>query len=114
VSACSTSARWRDTVFATCLALVLGLGVLGVLLLNTSIQQRAQAMARSHERLSTLTGQLQELRAGLDWASNPAALAARAHELRLRPVQKVDYLRLPGARVKVSGRSRGAGQARGG
>jgi Tfp pilus assembly protein PilV len=107
VSAHPASSARRDGLFAGCLALVLGFGVLGVLLLNTSMQQQAQAMARSHERLAALTEQVQRLRTELDWASDPAALAARARELRLRPAKRIDF-------VRVSGRTPAAGRARAG
>ena len=101
-------------MFAACLALVLTAGVLGVLLLNTSMQQQAMAVARSHARLAALTDELQTLQARLDWTSDPAMLAARAHRLRLRPVKRVDYVRLSEGRSTVSGRTPAAGRARGG
>ena len=99
----STTPR-RDAAFAACLALVLTAGVLGVLLLNTSMQQQALAVDRSHARLAALTDELQTLQAQLDWTSDPAALAARAHRLRLRPVKHVDYVRLAPARGRAHGR----------
>lgn len=108
------SVRRRDGAFAACLALVLGVGVLGVLLLNTSMQQQAQAMARTHDRLAALTAQAQRLAAALDWVSDPATLASRARALRLRPAKEVDYVRLPGRPAKVSGRKPGTGRDRAG
>ena len=100
--------RRRDGAFAMALVLVLSAGVLGVLLLNTSMQRQAVLMAQAHARLATLAEQTQRLEARLDWAADPAALAARARQLQLRPVKRVDYVRLTdGARIKtrVSGRT---------
>jgi hypothetical protein len=107
VSARATSARRRDGAFAACLALVLGVGVLGVLLLNTSMQQQAQTMARTHDRLTALSAQAQRLAASLDWVSDPATLASRARALRLRPVKDVGY-------VRISGRKPGTGRGHAG
>ena len=88
------SARRRDAAFAAFLTLVLSAGVLGVLLLNTATQQQSVAMSHAHARLAALADELQALQAQLDWAADPAALAARAQRLQLRPVKRVDYVRL--------------------
>jgi hypothetical protein len=118
VTRSARSARRRDTAFAFCLALVLATGVLGVLLLNTSMQQQAQAMTRSHQRLSTLAEQVQRLQTAIDWASDPQRLAARARALRLRPVHRLEFVRAarPGDRVtrRVSERRPAAGRGRAG
>ena len=85
--------RWRDTAFAACLALVLGAGVLGVLLLNTSMQQQSDRMNQQHQRIADLNQQVQLLRSSLDWAADPSLLDARARALRLRPAKRVRYVR---------------------
>ena len=104
----------REMAFAMCLALVLGMGVLGVLLLNTSMQQQSRAIADSHVRLDALTQHVQALRTTLDWTSDPAALARQARELRLRPVRRVEYVRLTRTGQRVSVRLPEAGRAHGG
>ena len=107
----------HDAAFAAFLALVLSAGVLGVLLLNTATQQQSVAMSRAHVRLAALTDELQALQATLDWAADPAALAARAERLRLRPVKRVDYVRLgsdvgrPGSRLSARTPAGGRGRA---
>ena len=84
--------RGREAAFAACLILVLTLGVLGVLLLNTVMQQQADRIARQHQRIADLTQATQELQTALDWQSDPARLAAKAKELRLRPVPRVTFV----------------------
>jgi hypothetical protein len=71
---------------------VLGVGVLGVLLLNTAMQQQAQRLAEQHDRLGALALEAQGLRAALDRAADPSRLEARARELRLRPAKDVRYV----------------------
>jgi hypothetical protein len=84
---------------------VLTFGVLGVLLLNTVMQQQADQIARQHQRIAALTQAAQELKTALDWQSDPARLAARAKALRLRPVPRVTF---------VTPRRSAAGQAHAG
>lgn len=114
MSTAARSAYRRDAVFAAFLALVLSTGVLGVLLLNTSMQQQSQAMVRSHERLAELAEQAQLLQTDLDWTSDPSRLAAKARALRLRPVQRVQYVRVTKSGDRISERRRAASRAHGG
>jgi cell division protein FtsX len=98
----TTAPRGREAAFAACLALVLTIGVLGVLLLNTVMQQQADQIARQHQRIAALTQRAQTLRTSLDWQSDPAQLAARAKALRLRPVRRIEFV---SARQRVAGRA---------
>lgn len=88
----TTKPRGREAAFAACLALVLTIGVLGVLLLNTAMQQQSDEIARQHQRIASLTEQAQMLRTDLDWQSDPARLAAQARALRLRPVRHIEFV----------------------
>ena len=90
----SASPTGRDLAFAVTLAALLALGVLGVLLLNTSMQQQSRAISAAHERMAALAQQAQVLSSRLDVASDPWRLAERARELRLRPAENVEYLRV--------------------
>jgi hypothetical protein len=103
----------RDVAFAVFLSIVLAFGVLGVLLLNTSMQQQSRRLAAQHERLSALAQQVQDLRAGLDWRSDPARLARLARSLQLRPADHVRYVETSRGRVQVSERRPGSARARG-
>ena len=84
--------RGREAAFAACLVLVLTIGVLGVLLLNTVMQQQADRIARQHQRIASLTQKAEELQTSIDWQSDPAQLAARARALRLRPVTQIAFV----------------------
>jgi hypothetical protein len=74
---------------------VLTFGVLGVLLLNTVMQQQADQIARQHQRIAALTQAAQELKTALDWQSDPARLDAKAKALRLRPVKRIGFVSPP-------------------
>jgi hypothetical protein len=78
--------------FAAFLALVLGIGVLGVLLLNTAMQQQSHRLSVQHDKLADLSLQAQSLRAELDRAADPHRLEVLARELRLRPASRVRYV----------------------
>ena len=84
--------RGREAAFAACLALVLSVGVLGVLLLNTVMQQQADRIARQYQRIASLNHKAQELQTALDWQTDPTRLAAKAHALKLRPIKRVDFV----------------------
>jgi hypothetical protein len=96
--------------FAGCLAFVLTVGVLGVLLLNTSMQQQSDWLSAQRQRVTALTTQEQQLRLGLDRTSDPSHLAAQARRLHLRPVQQVRYV----GGKRISERKRAAGRGRAG
>lgn len=71
---------------------MLTVGVLGVLLLNTVMQQQADRIARERQHIAWLTQQAHELETALDWQSDPARLAAQARALRLRPVKRIEFV----------------------
>ena len=89
----STTPRGREAAFAACLALVLAFGVLGVLMLNTVMQQQADHIARQHQRIVELAQRAQQLETALDWQTDPARLAAKAKELYLRPVKRIEFVK---------------------
>lgn len=101
----TTTPRGREAAFAACLALVLTVGVLGVLLLNTVMQQQADQIARQHQRIAMLNQKAQDLQTALDWQSDPAQLDAKARTLRLRPVKQIEFVsaRQQGARRAPAG-----------
>lgn len=79
-------------MFAAVVVLVLAVGVVGVLLLNTALQQQSDWMAVQHQRIAALQQRVQELHQRLDWASDPARLANRARALHLRPVTRIEFV----------------------
>ena len=105
----------RDVAFAAFLALVLGFGVLGVLLLNTSMQQQAHRLAVQHDKLADLSLKAQTLRTELDLAADPRRLETLARQLRLRPATKVHYVDPRASRKNAASERRpGAGRDRAG
>lgn len=94
-----------DTAYAGFLAFVLVVGVLGVLLLNTSMQQQAERIAAVRARISALHLQEQALRTALDRTADPAVLARWAHRLGMRPVTRLRFLGLSAPRP-AAGRGR--------
>jgi hypothetical protein len=83
----------RDAVFAATLAVLLAVGIVGVLLLNTAMQAQADHIAAAKQRLSDLTLRAQVLKTTADEVASPTVLAARARQLHLRPATRVTLLR---------------------
>jgi len=81
----------RDLLFVVCLTTVLTLGVLGVLLLNTAMQQQSDRMAVQRQRVADLILQAQEIRTRLDRLATPQQLAARARRLHMQPVKRLRF-----------------------
>jgi hypothetical protein len=112
---------YGDALFTTTLSALLGLGIVGVLLLNTAMQTQADRIATMRTRLAALSLQLQSTQTALDRDNAPSELAARAWELSMRPAREMPILRpsvrtprrLPAA-VKVSARGPAARTTRGG
>ena len=88
-------ARRYDGLYALTLSALLAVGIVTVLLLNTAMQTQADRIAASNHRLAALDLQIQTLRVDLDRAAVPAALAARAKALHLRPATRLPALTLP-------------------
>jgi Tfp pilus assembly protein PilV len=102
----------RDLLFVTCLTTVLTIGVLGVLLLNTAMQQQSDRMALQRQRVAALTEQAQQLRTQIDQLATPQSLAARARRLHMQPVTRLRFtvagLAAASSDSRVSRRSRAA------
>jgi hypothetical protein len=108
---------YGDVVFASTLSVVLAVGIIGVLLLNTAMQTQADRIAIAKQRLAALTLQAQVTQTDLDRASTASELAQRVTRLGMRPAGQMGVLRpatrppvrLPAApKVAVSARERAA------
>lgn len=66
--------------------MILGVGILGVLLLNTAMQTQADQIAATQHRLAALHLAVQQAQTAVDQQDAPGALAARAAALHMRPV----------------------------
>lgn len=112
----SSSPTGREVAYALALGLVLGLGVLGVLVLNTLMQAQARTIAAQQAALDALALRQQTLQLQLDAADNPRELARRAQALHMRPAGMLAPLRpAPQARPTphVPATQRPAASARG-
>ena len=81
----------RDLLFVVCLTTVLTIGVVGVLLLNTAMQQQSDRLSLQHQRIATLTDQAQQLHTAIDRLATPQSLAARARRLHMKPVTRLRF-----------------------
>lgn len=90
----TTPPRFAEVAWATTLSLVLGLGIIGVLLLNTATQTQADRIAAQKARLAALALTVEQARTAADQAAAPTALAARARALDLRPAKQIGVLQL--------------------
>jgi hypothetical protein len=86
---------WGDALFATTLALVLGVGIVGVLLLNTAMQTQADQIQATQQKLAALRLVVQGEQTALDRVNAPGMLAARAAALHMRPAAAMLMLRAP-------------------
>ena len=81
----------RDLLFVVCLSTVLTIGVVGVLLLNTAMQQQADRMSLQRQRIAALADQAQQLRTDIDRLATPQSLAVRARRLHMKPVKRLHF-----------------------
>jgi hypothetical protein len=83
---------YGDAVFATTLAAILAVGIIGVLLLNTSMQTQADRIAATQHRLAALRLAAQTTSTMMDELNSPGALAARAAALHLHPARTMPFV----------------------
>ena len=105
----------RDAAFAATLAAVLALGVLAVLLLNTSMQQQSRRLDAQRAQAAALAQQVQQLQTVVDLASDPELLATKARQMNMGPATRVKFLRSTARprrapKEKLSGRRPGVGR----
>lgn len=97
-------ARRHDNAYATCLALLLVVGALGVLLLNTALQQQSDRISAQQRVDARLTLARQSLRVVLEREADPRMLAARAKALHMGPVARIHWLPVTPSRSSASRR----------
>ncbi|WP_052851830.1 FtsB family cell division protein [Streptomyces avicenniae] len=85
----SSAAR---TPFVLLVVLLLGSGMLGLLLLNASLNEGSFALSELRRETRDLTDEQQELQAEVDGYSAPDALAERARELGMVPAGPPAFL----------------------
>jgi hypothetical protein len=106
--------RRRDAAYVLCVASLLTIGVLGVLLLNTLMQQQADRMAAQRQRLGQLALQVESLSTAVDQQTDPRMLAERARALHMRPARRFEFLAVTPRGSRVSAPIPGAPTVRAG
>lgn len=84
----------RELAWALLLSAVLTVGIIATLLFQTAMQGQARTLLREHDRAAALAQHDQSLHRALAHAADPAALAARAHTLHMRPQITPHFVRL--------------------
>ncbi len=83
------------TPFAVLVVLLLGAGLLGLLALNTALNEGSFELSRLNRQTTVLTDEQQGLQHQIDQNSAPDALARRATELGMVPAGGMAFLDLP-------------------
>ncbi|WP_380284744.1 cell division protein FtsL [Kitasatospora purpeofusca] len=83
------------TPFAVLVVLLLGAGLLGLLALNTALNEGSFELSRLQRQTTVLTDEQQGLQHQIDQNSAPDALARRAAELGMVPGGGMAFLDLP-------------------
>jgi cell division protein FtsB len=96
-------------VFALVVTAVLVIGMVVILVINTSLAQGAFTISELQAQRATLTQQEQTLSEAIAAASAPEALEQQARSLGMVPSENPVFLRLPGG--KVLGKPKAAGGA---
>lgn len=89
--------RAARTPFVLLLVVLLGVGMLGLLYLNTSLNQDSFELSELKQETQELTDEQQELQGDIDSYSAPDALAKRARELGMVPGGAPAFLREDGS-----------------
>lgn len=85
----------RRTPFLAVLAVVLGLGLVGLLVLNTTLQNQAFAARNLNREASLLANQQAQLQSRVDELRTPQTLADKAATLGMRPNLNPAFVKLP-------------------
>ena len=85
----------RRTPFLAVLAVVLGIGLVGLLVLNTTLQNQAFAARTVNREASLLANQQAQLQSRVDELRAPQTLADKAATLGMRPNLHPAFVKLP-------------------
>ncbi|MGI3782073.1 MAG: hypothetical protein ACRYG2_15025 [Janthinobacterium lividum] len=92
--------RMARLPFLIVLIAAFGLGMAGLLLLNTTLQNQEFEARRLNSQASQLTYVQDDLESQLQTVSSPGSLAQKAYDLRMRPNVHAAFLVLPDGTVK--------------
>ena len=91
------------TPFVVLVLLVVVGGVVGILLLNTKVNENAFVVYDLRQEQAELDQRQQELEERIARADSPSQLAAAARRMGLVRAEELAYLRLPGGAVVFQG-----------
>ena len=94
------SRRMARLPFLIVLIVAFGVGMAGLLLLNTTLQNQEFEARRLTRQASELTYVQDDLESQLQTVSSPGSLAQKAYDLRMRPNVHAAFLVLPDGTVK--------------
>jgi len=93
------TARLGRVPFVLALIVILGIGMAGLLALNTSLQGQAFEAKSLHQKANQLTYQEASLSTQVSELRSSDNLAARAFRLGMRPDPNVGFIQLPSGKV---------------
>jgi len=93
------TARLGRVPFVLALIVILGVGMAGLLALNTSLQGQAFEARSLHQKANQLTYQEASLNTQVSELRSSDNLAARAFKLGMRPDPNVGFIQLPSGKV---------------
>lgn len=96
----SPGRRMARLPFLIVLIAAFGVGMAGLLLLNTTLQNQEFEARRLSSQASQLTYVQDDLESQLQTVSSPGSLAQKAYDLRMRPNVHAAFLVLPDGTVK--------------
>ncbi|WP_166351486.1 septum formation initiator family protein [Phytoactinopolyspora limicola] len=88
------AARTPRAPFVVLVLLVLGVGLVGLLLLNTALQQGSFALSRLEAETTSLRDRAAMLQGEVALLESPAGLAERARELGMVPGENLVFVEL--------------------
>jgi cell division protein FtsL len=94
-----TATRPHRTPFVLLVVAVLGVGLVGLLLLNTTLAQGSFRMHDLQRQTAALQDQEQQLQIAVDDAATPQRLARAARKLGLVPAPDPGFLRLSDGKI---------------
>lgn len=103
------SERLARTPFLLALMLILGLGMAGLLALNTTLQGQAFEASRLNSQANRLTYQEESLQKQVNDLRSTSNLAARASQLGMRPNPHPAFVRLSDGKKVGKGKVRAVG-----
>jgi hypothetical protein len=80
---------------------ILAVGIVGVLLLNTEMQTQADRIAVAQHRLAVLHLQLQTVQTAVDRANTPGEVAAHAAALHMHPSPRMAFVTARGVTTRL-------------